>query len=47
MREQMNRTDLRRVRGAKALTDPNDPAWRLVPAAIRAQGVSAFSILTG
>lgn len=46
MRELMNRTDLKRVRGAKALHDPNDVSWRLVPADIREQGLAAFEILT-
>lgn len=46
MREQMDRADLRRVRGAKALTKPDDIAWQLVPAAVREEGLATFGILT-
>jgi hypothetical protein len=47
MREQIGSTDLRRIRGARTLANPEDRAWRLVPADIRQQGIAAFGILTG
>jgi hypothetical protein len=46
MREQMDKTDVKRLRGAKALADPDDVSWRLVPADIREQGLAAFHFLT-
>lgn len=47
LREQMTRADLRWLRGATALVDPDGAAWRLVPAGIRDRGVAAFGILSG
>jgi hypothetical protein len=46
MREQVTRTDLRRLRGATALTDADDVAWRLVAPVLQDQARAAFAILT-
>ena len=46
MREQMTRTDERRVRAGSALATEDHAAWRLVPEAIRQHGVDAYAILT-
>ena len=47
MRAQMTPKDLKRLRGAAGLADPQASAWNLVPAGIRANGVTAHAILAG
>ena len=47
MRAQMTAKDLKRLRGAIGLTTAQAPAWNLLPAGIRADGLGAHAILVG
>lgn len=46
MREQMDRRDLKRVRVGGRLHDDLHPAWALLPEDLRAQGRTAYEVLT-
>ncbi len=45
--EQLARKDRQRLRLARNLADTRHPAWLLVPAEIRANGQTAYEVLTG